>query len=175
MQASDPFFALLGAHPTAGFGTAEHEAQLAADFPWDESTRPLEVLDESAIPWISAMRQQHGDEHPPDYNKYNAEDLKVYPEQRFAYELIVGGVGGLLSGFASEPLYMVIAGPGGAGKSHVLHCSMKTILEIAKAASHTGVPARVCAPTGSAAAQVYGGTVHSFIRYNPSRSFADSY
>jgi hypothetical protein len=68
---------------------------------------------------------------------------------------------------------MIIDGAGGTGKSTVLHCSVRKILELAAVANLEGTPVRVCAPTGSAASGIFGCTLHSFIRFNPSRFFEE--
>ena len=68
---------------------------------------------------------------------------------------------------------MIVDGAGGTGKSEVLHCIVKEIRRCANLNGHTGVPVRVCAPTGAAASLVFGGTLHSFIRWNPTRPFED--
>lgn len=118
-EAPDPFLELLAAHPSAGFESAAVEAAHAAEHDWTHSTRPLSALDDSDLPWISAMRQRDGDEMQPDYAKYNPEDLKEYPEQRFAYELITRSARELLGG-DTRSKHLIVAGPGGSGKSPVL-------------------------------------------------------
>ena len=168
----DPLVALSQMYPQASLNLEVQKA-LAEDFDWTHHDRPLDPLFDSELPWLSAMRDKLGDSTTPDYSKYDPEQLVQYPEQHFAYRLITSKARALINGIDSTPLLMIIDGPGGVGKSTVLHCCVRTILELAAAAKYKGTPVRVCAPTGSAASGIFGCTLHSFIRFNPSRFFAE--
>lgn len=157
-------------HPQAGLDL-ELQKELAETFDWTSHDRPLEPLFESELPWLSSMREAHGDSATPDYTQYHPDQLIKYPEQHFAYRLIASKAEALINGTDTMPLLMIIDGAGGTGKSTVLHCSVRTILELAASAKLERTPVRVCAPTGSAASGIFGCTLHSFIRFNPSRFF----
>ena len=169
----DPLLLLSRLYPEAQLDAAEQQAWRELK-DWTDTRRPLHPLDESSLPWISEQRELLGDELSPDYSRYDAERLKEYPEQRFAYELVRSHVEATFSSDDVTPaLKMIVDGAGGTGKSEVLHCIVKEIRRCANLNGHTGVPVRVCAPTGAAASLVFGGTLHSFIRWNPTRPFED--
>eukprot|EP00966_Prymnesium_polylepis_P038695 898287-Prymnesium_polylepis.2 len=170
----DPLMLLSRLYPEAQIDV-EAQAELHTAKDWTTSIRPLQVFDEetSKLPWITLQRELLGDEMDPDYSKYDAEHLKEYPEQFFAFEIVRNHATRLFQGDDVEALLMIIDGAGGCGKSHVLHCAVKEIKRLAALSNHEGIPVRIIAPTGSAASLVFGGTLHSFIRYNPSRQFAE--
>jgi hypothetical protein len=168
----DPLVTLSEMHPQAGLDL-DLQKELTETFDWTSHERPLDPLFESELPWLSAMRDTHGDTATPDYTQYHPDQLIQYPEQHFAYKLITSKAEALINGTDTTPLHMIIDGPGGTGKSTVLHCSVRKILELAKAANLEGKPVAVCAPTGSAASGIFGSTLHSFIRFNPSRFFEE--
>lgn len=173
-EGGDPVLLLSQLYPEAPLDVAEQQ-EWHKERDWTMTVRTLQPLNESELPWIAEQRDVLGDELPPDYTRYDPEHLKEYPEQRFAFELVKEHAD---ANFASEeqiePLPMVIDGAGGCGKSHVLHCIVKAIVGLALFHGFVDrVVVRICAPTGAAASLVYGGTLHSFIWWNPSRPFAD--
>ena len=170
----DPMLLLSRLYPEAELDLDEQE-QMREAKNWSATIRSLHPLHESQLSWISEQREMLGDELSPDYTKYDAQHLAEYPEQSFAYKIISRHAVQTFGPASNqvEPLKMIIDGAGGCGKSHVLHCTVKEILRLAAASAHEGVPVRVCAPTGAAASLVFGGTLHSFIRWNPARSFVE--
>ena len=170
---------LLRMYPEAQVDVGEQEVWREAK-DWSASVRPLQIFDEETtkLPWISLQRDQLGDQLSPDYTKYDREHLNEYPEQRFAYEIIRQHAARTFAAIADDepsplPLLMIIDGAGGCGKSHVLHCSVKELLQLAILYHYQGKPVEVAAPTGAAASLVFGGTLHSFIRWNPSYPFEE--
>ena len=152
------------------------QVQLDDDKDWSATTRPLHPFAESELPWVSEQRELYGDESSPDYNQFSMEHLKEYPEQLFAYRIISSHAERIFGGNTNETvaaLLMILDGAGGCGKSHVLHTAVKEILRLAELHGHKGTPVRVAAPTGAAASLVFGGTLHSFMRWNPARQFAE--
>lgn len=61
-------------HPQAGLDPALQK-ELAETFDWTGHDRPLDPLFESDLPWLSAMRDAHGDSATPDYTQYHPDQL----------------------------------------------------------------------------------------------------
>jgi hypothetical protein len=91
------------------------------------------------------------------------------PEQRLIYEMFVGHYGDVLDGGTPEPLLVQVDGRGSTGKSHVIHLFSSKLDELAASKGHLSVVVR-CAPTGVAANNINGYTLHSLLRLPISKS-----
>jgi len=84
------------------------------------------------------------------------------PHQRLLYDTFVGHYQQVLDGQAPPQLLVQVDGKGGTGKSHALLCTSDRLEQMARENGHRCPVARV-APTGVAANNIRGSTLHSLL------------
>jgi len=91
------------------------------------------------------------------------------PEQQLIYDMFVGHYEAVLNGGTPEPLLVQVDGRGGTGKSHVINLLSAKLDQLAMARGHLPVVVR-SAPTGVAANNINGCTLHSLLRLPVSKT-----
>jgi len=94
---------------------------------------------------------------------------RLNPEQKLIYDMFAGHYEAVLDGGTPEPLLVQVDGRGGTGKSHVINLLSARLDQLAVANGHLPVVVR-SAPTGVAANNINGSTLHSLLRLPVSKA-----
>lgn len=120
---------------------------------WSEGRALLpDTLYSQCANWISTQRRlyQPSNITPLEDNSV-CNDYTLNSDQRFAFDIIRHHRSNLLSADSYSPLFLMILGPAGTGKSFLIHAIV----------SFLGTACLVTATTGIAAFAVHGFTLHS--------------
>ena len=98
-----------------------------------------------------------------DFDKYNPKSLNLKQEKAFKLmsRWCTKAINAQKAGEGPpEPLYLILQGRAGCGKSYLINCVQKHCAEVLKAPGLV----KIAAPTGTAAFQVSGSTIHSSLQ-----------
>ena len=145
-QESQPNPALQPDFVHAGFQRQMEQSQPADDYDWNQYYQSLpEDLAQNAFNFI----QSHRDRVNTEFST-NADPKCLNTEQLHAYNTIINNINN------DNPIHILINGTAGSGKSYVINCLRSYFI------NHFGANSvQVCAPTGTAAFNVSGTTIHS--------------
>jgi hypothetical protein len=129
---------------------------------WEPQVGRYPGLEPATTEYWKRKKADHGageemDEFPPGA----ADTLNT--EQRIIFDLYIGHYKAFLRGDNPTPLLLQVDGRGGTGKSHVIRLLSSRLNQLAKAAGQSS-PIIRATPTGVAANNINGSTLHSLLR-----------
>ena len=117
---------------------------------WHAYWHSMEGLAEDAEAFVKAAKGQHEVLFtPPD----DALPERLNPEQRKAFDILRAA-----TRVGTDPVRLLISGTAGSGKSFLIMCLRRCCLE--EFGADSALYVRVCAPTGTAAFNIMGETLH---------------
>ncbi|SMR64700.1 unnamed protein product [Zymoseptoria tritici ST99CH_1A5] len=141
----------------------DREMDRAANWAWKINTyiEHPEIHDNAEVDWWEHQKQ----ENPIDYavqSQSTAEIERLNPLQRQVFDMVLRHYSNLREGRNPEALRINIDGPAGTGKSFLIDL-LSARLQQAVANENQPNPIQRLAPTGSAAHNINGSIVHSYL------------
>ena len=117
---------------------------------WHAYWHSMEGLAEDAEAFVKEAKGQHGVPFtPPD----DAQPERLNPEQHKAFNILRAA-----TRVGTDPVRLLISGTAGSGKSFLIMCPRRCCLQ--EFGADSALYVRVCAPTGTAAFNIMGETLH---------------
>lgn len=130
----------------------------------------------SIVPFSTAVSGISQTESVPDFEEdiHHYHEINVCIYSRSEFEIACAGltscqkkalnyIHSYFAGSKSKPLYLFITGGGGVGKSFLLKMIV-AYLQLNQPVLSGVNPVKLCAPTGTAARNIHGSTIHSLLR-----------
>lgn len=144
--------------PPVGFGGdgADHQDLLDAldyggdDYPWDEYSRSNPAYHELRNFESVLLNEQTS----RSAAQARPSPLELHGEQRLVFAMVFEHFQQVSRGVPQEQLLLIVSGTAGTGKSKIIHCLR----------AHLGDACRVVAPSGVAAFNVSGLTIHALLK-----------
>ncbi|KAK3896343.1 PIF1-like helicase-domain-containing protein, partial [Staphylotrichum tortipilum] len=132
-------------------------------YSWEPHVGRYPDLEPMAAEYWKVMRSDHGAAEVDDGTEVAGTPSSLNTEQRIIFDMFEAHFKAHVGGNNPEPILLHVDGRGGTGKSYIIRLLSARLDHLARAAGRPSPVVRA-APTGVAANNISGSTIHSLLR-----------